>query len=259
MTAGSLHAELEREKSCMLTPNDVANHHFSNVRFGGYRSEEVRSFQEQVAGDYAALYRENATLKRKMKFLVQKLNEYQSGEGGREEEAARQSCASAKEAADKLLCSARAEREAMLAQARLEAEQILAAALLDSQRTEDRVQEARQSVVAFSAGMRELVAGQRSCLEQKAEEMSALFAREQRFLEKQTELLRMLEKLPQPEAEEPAAEAETVRQEPEKPVEKSVEKPVKESVCQPEASIPEPEEPTLVVDMSCAGDRDYDF
>lgn len=47
----------------MMTPNDVENRQFNNVRFGGYNTEDVNRFLDSVATDYSALYKEKRHLK----------------------------------------------------------------------------------------------------------------------------------------------------------------------------------------------------
>ena len=60
----------------MLTPQEVAQHAFSKASFGGYNMAMVDEFLDQVTTDYTTLYKENATLKAKMKVLADKVEEY---------------------------------------------------------------------------------------------------------------------------------------------------------------------------------------
>ena len=64
----------------MLTPQEIAERAFVKAVFGGYDMTGVDSFLESVATDYAALYKENAILKGKIKVLVEKVEEYRSTE-----------------------------------------------------------------------------------------------------------------------------------------------------------------------------------
>ena len=54
----------------MLTPQEVAEHAFQKASFGGYNMAMVDEFLDQVTADYTSLYKENATLKAKMKVLA---------------------------------------------------------------------------------------------------------------------------------------------------------------------------------------------
>ncbi len=64
----------------MLTPQDIQNKEFAKAVFGGYDMPSVDDFLEELTDDYAALYKENAILKSKMKVLVEKVEEYRSTE-----------------------------------------------------------------------------------------------------------------------------------------------------------------------------------
>ena len=64
----------------MLTPQEIAGKAFVKAIFGGYDMTGVDNFLESVAADYAALYKENAILKGKIKVLVEKVEEYRSTE-----------------------------------------------------------------------------------------------------------------------------------------------------------------------------------
>ena len=50
----------------------------SKAVFGGYDMSAVDDFLETLTTDYAALYKENAILKSKIKVLVEKVEEYRS-------------------------------------------------------------------------------------------------------------------------------------------------------------------------------------
>ena len=64
----------------MLTPQEIAGKAFEKAFFGGYDMTGVDNFLEAIASDYAALYKENAILKGKIKVLVEKVEEYRSTE-----------------------------------------------------------------------------------------------------------------------------------------------------------------------------------
>ncbi|MCL2046162.1 MAG: DivIVA domain-containing protein [Oscillospiraceae bacterium] len=64
----------------MLTPQEITEKAFTKAFVGGYDMTEVDDFLESINADYAALYKENAILKGKLKVLVEKVEEYRSTE-----------------------------------------------------------------------------------------------------------------------------------------------------------------------------------
>lgn len=65
----------------MFTPQQLQQISFDKAVFGGYDMESVDEVLEPLLEDYETLYRENATLKSKMRVLVEKLEEYRKNEG----------------------------------------------------------------------------------------------------------------------------------------------------------------------------------
>ncbi len=64
----------------MLTPQEATQKEFNTAAIGGYHKPAVDEFLQQLTQDYAALYKENAILKNKLKVLVDKVEEYRSTE-----------------------------------------------------------------------------------------------------------------------------------------------------------------------------------
>jgi len=62
----------------MLTPQEIQDKKFEKALLGGYDMSQVDSFLDQVLADYSSLYKENATLKSKMRVLVDKIEEYRA-------------------------------------------------------------------------------------------------------------------------------------------------------------------------------------
>ncbi|MBQ9960599.1 MAG: DivIVA domain-containing protein, partial [Firmicutes bacterium] len=62
----------------MLTPQELQNKKFEKAVFGGYDMAQVDDFLDSIIGDYTDIYKENITLKSKMKVLVDKIEEYRS-------------------------------------------------------------------------------------------------------------------------------------------------------------------------------------
>jgi DivIVA domain-containing protein len=62
----------------MITPQSIREKTFEKAVFGGYDMSSVDDFLENVASDFAALQKDAAVLKGKMKVLVEKIEEYRA-------------------------------------------------------------------------------------------------------------------------------------------------------------------------------------
>ena len=96
----------------MLTPQEVSSRAFPKAALGGYNMGAVDEFLDELTDDYAALYKENAALKAKMKVLVEKVEEYRATE-----DSMRATLLTAQRMADKIVQEAETKRDEMLAQA----------------------------------------------------------------------------------------------------------------------------------------------
>lgn len=87
----------------MFTPQEVREHSesFEKAVFGGYSMSSVDDFIAQLSEDYAALYKENAVLKSKMKVLVEQMDKYHS-----EEESLQKAIMVAQKTADEMVVDA---------------------------------------------------------------------------------------------------------------------------------------------------------
>ena len=111
----------------MLTPQEVDSKTFNKVaKFGevgyvfglrGYVPEQVDTFVDEVAKDYAALYKENAILKSKLKALVEKVEEYHSVD-----QAMRKALLVAENMANEMIAGAKKQSEELTISAKQEAE-----------------------------------------------------------------------------------------------------------------------------------------
>ena len=63
----------------MITAQDIQEKAFDRAG-KGYNMEQVDEFLDEMAEDFAAMSKENAALKSKMKMLVQKVDEYRQTE-----------------------------------------------------------------------------------------------------------------------------------------------------------------------------------
>lgn len=97
----------------MFTPQQLQQISFDKAVFGGYDMESVDEILEPLLEDYETLYRENSTLKSKMRVLVEKLEEYRKNESSVKEalRAAQRTCdAMVREAEKKCLDMLRAAK-----------------------------------------------------------------------------------------------------------------------------------------------------
>lgn len=135
----------------MMTPQEVSEHAFSKASFGGYNMAMVDEFLDLLTEDYTTLYKENATLKAKMKVLVEKVEEYRSTE-----DAMRKALLTAQKMADEMVAEAEAKKAEMLGQAEAEARARmgqLQKALADEQA---RLAAAQASTAAYVGKLKEL-------------------------------------------------------------------------------------------------------
>ena len=100
----------------MLTPQDIQNKEFTKAVFGGYDMTVVDDFLEDIAEDYANLYKENSVLKSKIKVLVEKVEEYRSTE-----DAMRMALLTAQKMGDDLLVDAKQKSTNLLSDAEQQA------------------------------------------------------------------------------------------------------------------------------------------
>ena len=114
----------------MITAQDIREKCFEKALIGGYAMDEVDDFLDELANDAAASQKEIATLNAKMKYLADKIREYQGSE-----EAMNMALVSAQKLAKNIEEDARAKAEALVASAQKEADDILAAAKAESDRT----------------------------------------------------------------------------------------------------------------------------
>ena len=134
----------------MFTPQEVReqSESFEKAVFGGYSVSAVDDFVGSLAEDYAALYKENAVLKSKMKVLVERLEEYR-----KQEDSLNKVMLSAQQSADELVQDAErkcakmlSDTEASLRERNVDLKRELAAEA-------ERVSRAKKTAAAFIAEM----------------------------------------------------------------------------------------------------------
>ena len=133
----------------MLTPQDIQDVKFDRS-MKGYDKEQVEEFLDTVQSDYTVLYKENATLKGKMRVLVDKIEEYRAVD-----EQMRKAFYSAQVTAQETIAKAQAEAEQILRNARTQADDrvndLKAQIALEEQRLELAKAECRKYAAMMKA------------------------------------------------------------------------------------------------------------
>ena len=143
----------------MITPQDIREKAFEKAMFGGYDMAGIDEFLEEIANDVAALQKENAVLKGKMKVLVEKVDEYRKSE-----EALNGAVMSAQRLAVMVETEAKQKAAAIIAQAEAEAFEITSAAADKVAAEEKRLATAKAASAKFIEGMNAICAKQTAFL-----------------------------------------------------------------------------------------------
>ena len=135
----------------MLTPQEVSSHAFTKAVMGGYNMAMVDEFLDELTDDYTALYKENATLKAKMKVLVEKVEDYRATE-----DSMRATLLTAQKMADSIVREAEAKRDQILAQAESDAKDRVAQMQQELTAAEERLCQGQQELAKFIAASRSI-------------------------------------------------------------------------------------------------------
>ena len=156
----------------MFTPQEVSEKVFPKVSFGGYGMAAVDEFLDTLTEDYTSLYKENATLKAKLKVLAEKVEEYRATE-----DAMRSTLLSAQRMAAQMVEDARQAKEKVLEEARVETAAAVAKSEAQQRDAETRMALAKSELATFLLRARELCETQMAYLsrlpEMDLEETSA--------------------------------------------------------------------------------------
>lgn len=130
----------------MFTPQEVSEKVFPKASFGsgGYAMSAVDEFLDSLTEDYAALYKENVTLKAKLKILAEKMEEYRATE-----EAMRSTLLTAQKMAAKLVQEAQSEKDNLLKEAKEQHAVQLAALERERGEAEEKLAMAQRSLADF--------------------------------------------------------------------------------------------------------------
>ena len=145
----------------MFTPQEVSEKVFPKASFGGgYSMSVVDEFLDALTEDYSTLFKENVTLKAKLKVLAEKVEEYRSTE-----EAMRQALLTAQKMAAKLVQEAQAEKEQILSDARTEAQAEIHRLDDERQAEERKLRAAQEKTAEFIRRSDELCKAQSAFLQ----------------------------------------------------------------------------------------------
>ena len=143
----------------MITPQDIREKAFEKAMFGGYDMAGIDEYLEEIAETMAALQKENAVLKGKMKVLVEKVDEYRKSE-----EALNGAVMSAQRLGVMIETEAKQKAAAIIAQAEAEAYEITSAAAEKVAAEEKRLASAKAASAKFIEGMNAICAKQTAFL-----------------------------------------------------------------------------------------------
>ena len=146
----------------MFTPQEVSEKVFPKASFGGggYSMAAVDEFLDALTEDYTALFKENVTLKAKLKVLAEKVEEYRSTE-----EAMRQALLTAQKMAAELVQEAQTEKEQILSDARTEAQAEIHRLDDERQAEERKLRAAQEKTAEFIRRSDELCKAQSAFLQ----------------------------------------------------------------------------------------------
>jgi|GEM_PF-417274 len=142
-----------------MTVQDIQEIGFSKAMLGGYDMKSVDSFLEKVAEEFAAMQKENAELKAKMKVLVSKIEEYRGVEDGM-----RRTLMSAQTIAQDTIEKAKREAEHILEDAREESDGKIASVRDQLALEKDKLETAKKQTLDFVAQISSLYQAQAKAL-----------------------------------------------------------------------------------------------
>lgn len=132
----------------MITAQDIREKTFDKS-FNGYNMSQVDAFLDEIAADLTALTKESASMKSKMKVLVDKVEEYRSTE-----DSMRLALLSAQKMGSQIENDAQAKADSIVAQARENAERLTRRASDGIANEEAKLEEAKKATNKFFEHMR---------------------------------------------------------------------------------------------------------
>ena len=133
----------------MITAQDIREKTFEKSKFGGYDMAQVDEFLEQLADELTNSQKETATLKSKMKVLVDKIEEYRNNES-----ALNKSILSAQKLAQEIETEAREKASKVVADAERKADETVGSITARAEFEEKRLAAAEAATAKFFEGVR---------------------------------------------------------------------------------------------------------
>lgn len=143
----------------MLTVQEIQALTFEKAMFNGYDPKSVDEVIEQITEDYAAMQKENAALKAKMKVLVDKIDEYRSVEDGM-----RRALVSAQGIAQETLDKAKLESQQIVDEAKVKYEMRVKELKAEIAAEEQRLELAKKNNADFLSKMTAVYDAQKKIL-----------------------------------------------------------------------------------------------
>lgn len=128
----------------MITPQDIQEKTFGKAMVGGYDMGAVDEFLDELAADYGTLTKENASLKSKMRVLVEKIEEYRQTE-----DSMRLALLSAQKMSAQIEAEARARAEALVNEAEAKAASIARETQADIANEQAKLAEAKKATQKY--------------------------------------------------------------------------------------------------------------
>lgn len=185
----------------MVTPQEIQEKTFTKAVFGGYDMASVDDYLEEISGDFAALGKENAILKGKIKVLVEKVEEYRSTE-----DAMRMALLTAQKTRDEIIADANSKKDKIMTEAEAVGAEKIAQIRQEIREEELKLAAAKQETARFVEAARMLCEGQVGFLE-KLEELELPDLRELRRTTPLASPAATFRPEPQPAREQQAAPA----------------------------------------------------
>lgn len=152
-----------------MTVQEIQEIGFEKAVFGGYDMKSVDTFLERVAEEFAAMQKENAAMKAKMKVLVDKIEEYRGVEEGMH-----RTLLTAQSIAQETIDKAKKEAEEIIASAKDETANKVKDTQAEINTEEQKLETARKNTAEFIAHVAKLYQSQARALAELAKAKTSL-------------------------------------------------------------------------------------
>lgn len=188
-----------------MTVQEIQEIGFEKAVFGGYDMKSVDTFLERVAEEFAAMQKENAALKAKMKVLVDKIEEYRGRENnmGRVLSIAEETLDKAKQEADAMVAKAKQEADGIISAAKSESATKLQATQEEIASETQKLDVAKKNTIEFIARVSAVYQAQAKALVELAKSEKLVRQQEQTAAAQQTAPVQSVQSAQEPAAAQP--------------------------------------------------------